>query len=108
QGRVMGDWGHVQLAGIVRRVGFNTLGTPDNVPKGFKIGWGADLSTVLKAGESNKFYLSGLYGQGIATYMNDGGMDLAPEGAPGSLSAKAVPLFGILAYVEHSWTDQFT
>ncbi len=48
------------------------------------------------------------YGEGIASYMNDGGMDLAPETTPGSAVAKAVPLLGISAYLDHTWNDRFT
>ncbi len=102
------DWGHLQLGAIVRRVGYDTPGAPDSAPKGFKIGWGFDLSSTVKVAERTKFLLSGVYGHGIASYMNDGGVDLAPEGNPGSLGAKAVPLFGIMAYVDHSWTEQLT
>src|SRR6202008_1637495 len=64
--------------------------------------------------------LGAVYGHGIATYMNDGGMDLAPKAAlvpihlPSDidinelLSAKAVPLLGISAYVDINWSKQFT
>jgi hypothetical protein len=108
QGRMIGDWGHVQLAAMVRRIGFETLSAPNNSPKGFTVGWGTDLSTVLKVADTYKLYLSGLYGRGIATYMNDGGVDLAPEGTVQNLSPKAVPLFGVMAYLEHAWTDSWT
>jgi hypothetical protein len=57
-----------------------------------------------------------VYGRGIATYMNDGGMDLAPAVdtilAPGSIlivpKAEAVKLLGVSAYVDVNWTKRWT
>jgi hypothetical protein len=40
--------------------------------------------------------------------MNDGGVDLAPEGVPGNLEAKAVPLFGVDLYYDHYWNDEWS
>src|SRR5206468_2524312 len=37
-------WGHLQLAGIFRRVGFETTGTPGNDPAGHDFGWGLDAT----------------------------------------------------------------
>lgn len=108
QVRTGGDWGHVQLGSLLRRVGYETLGTGDNAPKGFQVGWGFDLSSAINYQKKSKVLLSALYGQGIATYMNDGGTDLAPEGSPGNLSAKAVPLLGIMLYVDHYWTEKWS
>ena len=67
----------MRLAGILRKVGYETLGTADNEPKGHEIGWGLDL-TGRSRSRSRRFKLGAVYGAGIATYMNDGGMDLAP------------------------------
>ena len=109
--RYDGKWGHVQLAGIVRRIGYETIGTDDNEPRGHKTGWGLDLTSSLKASLAT-FHLSAVYGRGIATYMNDGGMDLAPSVAviPGGIvpSAEAVKLFGMMAYVDLAWSKQFS
>jgi hypothetical protein len=101
------SWGHWQLAGILRRVGFDTLGTADNAPKGREIGWGFDLTGNYKLADYGKIILSGVYGRGIASYMNDGGTDLAPSGVTGSPEASAVPLFGLTAYYEHAWAEHW-
>ena len=37
-----GDWGHVQLAGILRDIGYDSWGTPDNRPKASTLGWGLE------------------------------------------------------------------
>lgn len=108
QFRMEQDWGHFQVAGILRRVGFETAATPDNAPKGHETGWGIDATSAIKLGSSNKLLLGVVYGEGIASYMNDGGMDLAPDGTPPSVDAKAVPLTGISAYLDHTWSERFS
>ena len=75
--RYGGDWGHVRLAGILRKIGYDTRGTEDNEPDGQETGWGVNATTAIKLGLATP-RLGVVYGRGIATYMNDGGMDLAP------------------------------
>jgi len=129
-----GDWGHFQIAGILRRVGFDSINTPDHDPQGHKIGWGVDLTGHAKLWEKDKLIGSVVFGQGIASYMNDGGTDLAADGiparpaqvitpgpqglfppqtlllpaAPATARAKAVPLLGVMAYLDHYWSDKWS
>jgi len=129
-----GDWGHFQIAGILRRVGFDTIDTLDHKPEGHKLGWGVNLSGHAKLFERDKLIGSVVFGQGIASYMNDGGTDLSAEGiparaaqvirpgpqaffppqtllipaAPGSARPKAVPLLGVMAYLDHYWSDKWS
>ena len=56
-----------------------------------------------------------VYGDGIASYMNDGGMDAGPDKAllpdgslPGDTQIEAVPLLGVSAYYDHWWNSQFS
>jgi hypothetical protein len=122
QVRYGGEWGHIQLAGIARKIGFDTLGTPDNEPSGSEFGWGLDLTAAAKISLAT-LKLGVVYGEGIATYMNDGGMDLAPSAAlipappifpppPVPFStlgeAEAVPLLGISAYVDLQWSRELS
>ncbi len=109
QFRANRDWGHVQIAGIFRYVGFDTPDTPSNKPKGSELGWGIDLSTNIKTLDKDKIILSVVYGEGIASYMNDGGVDLAPKGSTlANASAAAVPLLGVVAYYDHYWNEQWS
>lgn len=100
-------WGHVQLAGILRQVGYETIGAPGNRPDGEETGWGLDLSSNFKFGD-DKLILAVVYGEGIASYMNDGGVDLAGDGGPGNIDAKAVPLLGVVAYYDHYWSERWS
>ncbi len=109
QFRANRDWGHVQIAGILRYVGFDTPDTPSNKPKGSELGWGIDVSTNIKVLERDKIMLSVVYGRGIASYMNDGGVDLAPKGNTlANASAAAVPLLGVVAYYDHYWNPKWS
>lgn len=119
QWRYTGDWGHVQAAGILRRVGFETAGTPNNEPSDSKVGWGINLTSNIKVFEKDVIHLGAVYGEGIASYMNDGGTDLAPEADPAvappiaglpppGLRGDVVPLLGLMAYYDHYWNDQFS
>jgi hypothetical protein len=121
QVRYGGDWGHVQLAGVLRKVGYDTVDTPDNEPSGSETGWGLNATTVLKFAPVT-FRGGVVYGEGIASYMNDGGMDLAPSAelgqvtpgvppTPGNgllLEADAVELLGVTGYIEMQWTEQLS
>ena len=119
--RYDGTWGHVQLAGILRQVGFDTAGTPDNEPHGHKTGWGLDLTGNVKVGEKDVLHMGVVYGEGIASYMNDGGTDLGPSskttlvvnplgGPPNPLNIvpDVLPLTGLTFYYDHFWNDQWS
>lgn len=120
QARYDGGWGHVQLAGVVRSVGYDTIGTVNNEPKNSKTGWGVNASGSFKTWNRDRLHLSAVYGEGIASYMNDGGTDLGPEvtpgvsppivGAPpvGNLRGDVLPLLGLVAYYDHYWNDEFS
>ena len=110
-----GDWGHVRLAGILRKIGYETKGTENNKPSGHETGWGVNATTSINISPA-VLRLGAVYGRGIATYMNDGGMDLAPavstQPGPGTIilvpRAVAVKLFGLSAYADFNWSKQWT
>ena len=120
--RYGGDWGHIRLAGMMRKIGYDTLGTPDNEPSGSEFGWGLNLTGSAKISLAT---LRGgiVYGEGIATYMNDGGMDLAPVAAlipappifpPPPVpfntlgEADAVETLGISLYADLQWSSELS
>jgi hypothetical protein len=114
QYRYGGDWGHVQVGGILRKVGFEVRETPaDRWSSGSETGWGINLGSAINTFGSDKILLQVVYGEGIANYMNDGGMDLAPtasfdEEAVTDVEAEAIPLLGIVAYYDHYWTPKWS
>ena len=48
------SWGHVQLAAILRNVGYDTVNTPNNEPKGSELGWGVNLTGHVNVLEKDK------------------------------------------------------
>jgi len=107
-------WGHFQIAGILRRVGFEYQVAPgDPFQKGSQTGWGVDLTAGLKTIGKDQVLLSVVHGDGIASYMNDGGMDIAPTTTPSAtplptIGSEAVPLTGVMAYYDHYWNSMFS
>jgi hypothetical protein len=102
-----GGWGHVQAAGILRVLGFETANTATNNPDGTELGWGINLSSVLKTFGDDALLLQIVGGRGIASYMNDGGVDLAPSDDTNP-EAEALGLLGWLAYYNRSWNEKWT
>ncbi len=47
--------------------------------EGSETGWGINVGSVINVLEKDAIRLQVVYGEGIASYMNDGGMDLAPS-----------------------------
>jgi DcaP outer membrane protein len=114
QYRYGGDWGHLQFGGILRKVGYEVRATSaDPWTEGSETGWGINVGSVFNVLEKDAIRLQVVYGEGIANYMNDGGMDLAPSAdytgeAVTDLQAEAVPLTGVLAYYDHYWSDKWS
>ncbi len=99
------DWGHLQAAGILRWLGYQTPATPTTPMQwGWTPGWGVNLSSVVNTFGRDHLRLQAVYGAGIANYMNDASFDVAPENG----GAKAVPLLGLVAYYDHAWSERFT
>lgn len=113
QWRINGDWGHVQVGAIVRKVGFEgRVTSAEPFRDGSETGWGINLGSAINTVGKDKVLLQVVYGEGIANYMNDGGMDLAPRvtGAPLAprLEAEVVPLTGVLGYYDHWWNPKWS
>lgn len=102
--RKNGDWGHWQLAGIIRKLGYERL---DNGEDDWELGWGINASTSYNTVGEDRLKLQVVYGEGIGNYMNDAGVDIAPSNST-SLTAKAIPLLGVVAYYDHYWNDRWS
>lgn len=105
------SWGHFQLAALFRDVGYDTLGTLHNEPKGRRLGWGVNGSGHLNFFERDKLKGQVAYGEGISSYMNDGQTDLAPEvdaSRPSGIGPQALPVLGAVAYYDHYWNDSWS
>jgi hypothetical protein len=108
-----GDWGHVQLAGMLRYIGWTDIHTGGGYDlTGNTIGWGLHLSTVINITPDNIFRGSFVYGQGVENYMNDCPVDVGIEkngnNTTTPLTGKALPVTGWIAYFEHNWSKKWS
>ncbi|MFL5785046.1 MAG: DcaP family trimeric outer membrane transporter [Bacteriovoracaceae bacterium] len=105
--RINRDWGHLQGSAIVRSIGFETLGgSKTNEPKSRQTGYGLNISSHINVGTGNKIRWNVVYGRGIASYMNDGGTDLAAAGSLRNPRADTVPLLGMTLFYDHMWNER--
>jgi hypothetical protein len=107
-----GMWGHVQLAGIVRYIGWTDTLADDVDLSDHVIGWGLNLSTNVKVGKTGTIRASVAYGEGIENYMNDAPVDvgirvnLANPAQP--IEGVALPVFGLVAFYDFNWNEHFS
>ena len=100
-------WGHVQIAGILRRMEWDDTDPLPPDLSGDATGWGINLSSNLKF-DKDTLRLQFAYGEGIANYMNDATSDVGAL-APGDPDVgEALPLIGIVAFYDKTWSDKFT
>ena len=98
--------GYVQLAGIVRDIKWQDLNPVAPDVSGSVTGWGVHVSSNLKMKE-DVLRLAVVYGEGVENYMNDGPVDVALD-KPTGFDAKALPMTGISAFLDHKWNAKFT
>jgi hypothetical protein len=101
-----GDFGHYQVAGMLRKLGYERL---DTGTKDDELGWGINTSAGINTWGRDMLKLQVVYGEGIGNYMNDGGIDIAPDSANiENVGAEAIELLGISAYYDHYWSDRWS
>jgi hypothetical protein len=110
QVRRSGSWGHVQVSGILRAVGFQVDDQPGRNSSGHELGGGVNVASTLNVFEKDTINLQFAGGSGIANYLNDGGTDIAPDDSTptGVRRATTVPLVSWLAYYNRTWSEKFT
>lgn len=86
---------HIRLSGLARFLSYRDLASGKNR---FQTGWAAQLSGIVKATPSLKFYYQGALGRGYAHYINDladADMDLVETPTPGKMKAPKMANFEI-------------
>ncbi|HET6277834.1 MAG TPA: DcaP family trimeric outer membrane transporter [Candidatus Polarisedimenticolia bacterium] len=105
--RRSGGWGHVQIAGILRRMEWDDSDPLPPDASGSETGWGVNLSSNLKF-DKDILKLQVVYGEGIANYMNDATADVGAL-APGDPDiGEALPLVGVVAFYDRTWSEKWT
>lgn len=111
--RKAGKFGYVELAGIVRNIGWKDLGSDSDDLSDNVLGYGLNLTSNLKFGKKAVARLGFVYGQGIQNYMNDATSDIAVEASnlnDSTLTYKGTPLpmMGMSAFLDYQWNDKFS
>ena len=107
-----GDWGHVQIAGIVRYMSWVDT-VPDEVDlSGHATGWGVNASTNIKIGKTGTVRASVVYGEGIENYMNDAPVDIGVKtnllDPRRPFLGKPLPVLGIVGFYDFNWNEKFS
>jgi hypothetical protein len=99
------DWGHLQAAAVLRSVGYEVSLPTGFTDDGNEFGWGVNLSGTLNVTDLDRLHWQIVYGEAIASYINDCCVDLAPNA---DAEAESVPLLGWLLYYDHWWTSKWS
>jgi hypothetical protein len=109
--RKAGDWGHVQVSGILRQMKWDDLNDDEFDLSGDATGWGLHLSSNLKIGK-HVARASVVYGEGIQNYMNDAPVDVGIETNLSNprtpVVGKVLPMLGISAFLDLNWNTKWT
>ena len=104
--RMSRDWGHLQVAGILRRIEWDDLnGDPIDLA-GNTLGWGVNVSTNVRFAEDT-LRASVVYGEGIENYMNDAAADVGITNDIDDIG-EALPVLGIVLFFDYAWDEALT
>ena len=105
------DWGHLQVAGILRQIEWNDNLADQFDLSGSETGWGINLSTNYRLGP-HVFRGSVVYGEGIQNYMNDATVDIGVvenfSNPVKPIFGEAIPMLGLVAFLDLNWSETWT
>ena len=109
--RAAGDWGHVQVAGIVRKIKWDDMLNDRFNLSGSAIGWGVNVTSNVKLAR-HVLRLSAVYGEGIQNYMNDAPVDVGIKNNFSNpvtpILGKPLPILGLVGFLDLNWSDKWT
>ena len=110
--RKAGDWGHVQVAGIVREIKWDDLNNDQFDLSGSATGWGFNVSSNIKIAKKHVARLQVAYGEGVQNYWNDAPVDVGIQNNFSNprtpILGKALPILGIVAFLDLNWNAKWT
>jgi hypothetical protein len=105
------DWGHVQVAGIVRWMRWDDILQDRFNLTGGDEGWGVNVSSNVKLGK-HVAKLQVVYGEGVENYFNDAPVDVGIRNNFSNpvtpILGTALPDLGIVAFIDLNWSDKWT
>jgi hypothetical protein len=106
-----GDWGYIRTAGILRRINWDDTRDDEFDLSGDATGWGWNVSSNLKAGESDVLRMVFTVGQGVQNEMNDSPIDIgiAANADPvRPVVGEAIPIVAYSIFLDHTWNKTLT
>lgn len=101
----MKNGGHVQAGAVLRNISYQNANTDKDK---IRTGWGVMGSGKINLNDNNSFMFQGVYGKGIANYIQDIsglGYDLIPKAnADGKLEAPS--MWGVFGAIQHNWNPK--
>ncbi|KUJ84631.1 hypothetical protein AWR36_002955 [Microbulbifer flavimaris] len=111
QYRAEAPWGHLQLAGIVRRIEWEDILVDEFDLSGEETGWGINVTSNIKM-DYTVLHLAVVYGEGVQNYMNDAPADIGIvnnfDNPVTPITGEALPMLGLMAYLDVNWNKQWT
>lgn len=101
-------FGYVEAAAIFRNIKWEDQNNDAIDLSGSALGWGLNLSTNVNIGSNNTLRGQVVFGEGIQNYMNDAPVDVAIEGTGANVEGVAIPMVGVVAFLDHRWNEKFT
>jgi outer membrane DcaP-like protein len=105
-------WGYVRAAGMLRYIKWDDVLADQFDLSGSATGWGINLSSNYNATKNDVVRLQFVFGQGIQNYMNDSPVDIGIQNnfsdPTRPIEGHAIPITGIVAFVDHKWNDKFS
>jgi hypothetical protein len=112
QVRVMRGWGHVQVAGIFRKISWvNTAANPPFDLSRDVLGWGVNITSNLNFTKNDVGRFAFVYGDGIQNYMNDAPIDVGVRNTGNPLKpieGVPLPVLGAVSFLDHNWSNRFS
>jgi hypothetical protein len=117
--RMQRDWGHVQFAGMLRKISWVDTNDEDDVDLSDTVwGYGTSITSALNFSKNDVGRFSFVYGTGIQNYFNDAPVDVGiettaqinplGEGTTTSIRGVTLPILGLSAFLDHRWNEKFT
>jgi len=100
------EWGHVQLAGVLRRLSYQTATARDDT-----FGGGPALTGSIKTFGKDLLFFSGTWGRGIARYIENANEGTSNQNLDAVVESngrlKALEIWGAYAAYQHYWAPDW-
>jgi DcaP outer membrane protein len=107
-----GKWGYVRTAGILRLIKWDDTRDDAFDLSGDATGWGLNVSSNLKFGESDVLRAQFTFGEGIQNEMNDSPVDIGIvdnfSNPVTPLLGKPIPIVAYAVFLDHTWNEKFS